>query len=131
MIEVAMVFSSEGGAIWWPTPKGNGGSIPDSRHLWDVIWDNREHLGGVAHTHPWNGEAYPSITDVTTYRAIEAGIGKPLLWPIVTFLEVGYFVHNPLTKEFVRAQTAFEGKAEWDRIIKEMRRLSQEGDQNG
>ena len=93
MIEVAMVFDREGRAIFWPSPKdSSGGSIPDSRTLWDRLWENRHNLGGICHTHPWDGPASPSHTDVTTFAAIEAGLGKRLTWPIVTMTHVGFFV---------------------------------------
>ncbi len=86
VIEVALVFDVEGRVLYWHLPPGrSGGAIPDSRNLWEVLWENRERLGGVAHTHPWYGDTGPSGTDVTTFAAIEAGLGKRLLWPIVTF----------------------------------------------
>jgi hypothetical protein len=67
------------------------GALPDNRGLWDILWDNRAILGGVAHTHPWSGSAGPSSTDVTTFAAVEKGLGMRLVWPVVTFSEVGYF----------------------------------------
>ncbi len=97
MMEVALVFDLNGNTIHWHEPPGrSGGSIPDTRSLWDILWENRERLGGVAHTHPWDGPAYPSHTDLTTFDAIERGLGKHLLWPVVTFTEVLYVVRNPL-----------------------------------
>jgi len=97
MMEVALVFDTNGNTICFHDPKGcTGGSIPDSRDLWEVIWENRERLGGVAHTHPWDGPAFPSHTDVTTFEAIERALGKSLLWPVVTFTDVTCVVRNPL-----------------------------------
>jgi len=91
-METGLVFSSHGSALYWHVPPDrSGGALPDSRDLWEVLWTNREILGGVAHTHPWNGEAHPSQTDVTTFAAVEAGLGERLVWPIVTFSVVGYF----------------------------------------
>lgn len=92
MIEAGLVFDKHGCLIHWHLPEGRtGGSLPDSRTLWDVLWTNRDLLGGVAHTHPWNGSAGPSSTDVTTFAAVEKGLGQRLVWPIVTFTEVGYY----------------------------------------
>jgi len=86
VIEVAVVFDTDGVPIGWHIPpNGSGVYIPDSRSLWDILWDNRERLGGVAHTHPFYGRPGPSETDVTTFSAVERGLGKRLLWPIVTF----------------------------------------------
>jgi hypothetical protein len=65
--------------------------LPDSHELWEILWASREELGGVAHTHPWDGPAGPSHTDVTTFAAVEAGLGKRLIWPIVTFTQVDYY----------------------------------------
>lgn len=90
MIEVALVFDKEGKTICFHDGQ-SAGSIVDSRSLWDILWENRDRLGGVAHTHPWDGEAHYSHTDVTTFRAIDNALGKNLLWPVVTFTEVGYF----------------------------------------
>jgi hypothetical protein len=59
--------------------------------LWELLWEHREQLGGVAHTHPWNGDAWFSQTDVTTFAAIEQGLGKRLIWPVVTFSTAQYF----------------------------------------
>lgn len=100
MLETAFVFDTIGHIIHWHEPLGrSSGHLPDSRELWDVLWKERYRLGGVAHSHPWKGEASPSHTDVTTFKAIELGLGKRLLWPIVTFSEVRYFVINPLNQE--------------------------------
>jgi len=97
MMETALVFDREGKTIYWHEPEGrSSGSLPDSEDLWDFLWNNRDRLGGVAHTHPWNGAAGPSQTDVTTFAAIEKALGRQLLWPVVTFTEVAYVVSNPL-----------------------------------
>ena len=97
MMETALVFDRNGKTICFHEPAGrSSGSIPDTRSLWDIVWENRGNLGGVAHTHPWDGPAHPSMTDVTTFDAIERGLGQHLLWPVVTFTEVAYVVRNPL-----------------------------------
>lgn len=91
-MEAALVFDFHGGVIHWHVPPDrSSAALPDSADLWQVLWDNKEILGGVAHTHPWSGSAGPSQTDVTTFAAVEAGLGDRLVWPIVTFSEVRYF----------------------------------------
>jgi len=91
--EAALVFDKWGVPIFWHTPTDrSGGALPDSRSLWEVLWENRADLGGIAHTHPWNGLSGPSHTDVTTFHAVEMGLGKRLVWPIVTFTHVHYMV---------------------------------------
>jgi len=96
MMENAFVFDDQGRVIWYHTPttapkRGwSGGSIPDTRTLWDILWKHRDIVGGVAHTHPWEGPSGPSQTDVTTFAACESGLGKRLLWPVVTFTHITY-----------------------------------------
>jgi len=95
--EVQLLFDTEGRTLYWHDPsESNGGWIPDSQVLWDKMWEYRHCLGGMAHTHPGWGKARPSMTDVTTYAALELGLGKQLLWPVVTFSDVIYVVRNPL-----------------------------------
>lgn len=92
-METGLVFDRWGRPIFWHLPPDRtGGALPDSRQLWEVLWENRENLGGVAHTHPWDGPPGPSSTDLTTFAAVEAGLGQKLVWPIVTFTAVRYFV---------------------------------------
>ena len=84
--EVALVFDPGGKALYWHDPGGaSAGALPDSRDLWEVLWSQREKLGGVAHTHPGGGIPGPSHTDLTTWAAVEAALGKRLIWPIVTW----------------------------------------------
>lgn len=91
MIETALVFDKLGQTLYWHEPKGrSGGALPDDVTLWDFLWEHRNEIGGVAHTHPWDGDAYPSHTDVTTFAAIEQGLGRKLIWPVVTFTDVAY-----------------------------------------
>jgi hypothetical protein len=92
-MEAALVFDKWGVPIYWHTPPDRTmSSLPDSRGLWEVLWDNRADLGGVAHTHPWSGFSGPSQTDVTTFAAVEAGLGQRLIWPVVTFTHINYLV---------------------------------------
>jgi hypothetical protein len=91
-MEAGLVFDRQGNPIHWHLPPDrSAGMLPDSRQLWEILWENRARLGGVAHTHPWDGPPGPSGTDVTTFAAIEAALGRRLIWPIVTFSAVGYF----------------------------------------
>ncbi len=83
--ESALVFDVAGAPLYWHVPAGrSAAAIPDSRTLWEVLWAARATLGGVAHTHPGKGAAAPSPTDVTTFAACEAALGKRLVWVIVS-----------------------------------------------
>ena len=126
MIEVAMVFDPNGRVLFWHEPPGrSGGSIPDSRSLWEVLWENRDYIAGVAHTHPWKGNPVPSLTDVTTFKAVEAGLGIPLLWPIVTADKVSFFAMNPKTGGPTEwEKDPFEGNPWWEENIEELRHRS-------
>lgn len=92
MLETALVFDVEGCELYWHLPVGRTPAyIPDSKTLWDVLWDNRALVGGVAHTHPWSGSINPSAVDITTFAAVESGLGKRLIWPIISLYKVRYF----------------------------------------
>lgn len=93
MFETALVFDKEGKTLRWHEPNGRAScALPDSRDLWTFMLENRGILGGVAHTHPWEGEAWFSGTDVTTWAALEAGLGIRLVWPVVTLTEMKQYV---------------------------------------
>ena len=73
--------------VFWHSPAGRtGGSLPDSRELWDVLWDLRQNRSevGFAHSHPGTGVPGPSWTDITTFAAIELGLGRRLTWWITS-----------------------------------------------
>lgn len=87
MIEAGAVIDTDGRVVYWHLPPGRtGGSLPDDRTLWEVIWDMHKSgtLGGFAHSHPGSGQPGPSYTDVTTFAAIEQALGKRIDWWITT-----------------------------------------------
>jgi hypothetical protein len=85
MMEAGAVIGSDGEVIFWHSPDGrHGGALPDSRELWDVLWENRASIRGFAHSHPGSGVPGPSYTDVTTFAAVEAALGRRLTWWITS-----------------------------------------------
>jgi len=50
--------------------------IPDSQSLWDFLYENRDRVAGIAHTHPGSGTPSPSWTDLTTFAAVESGLSE-------------------------------------------------------
>jgi len=129
MIELAMVFAKDGSALFWLGPNGcTSGSVPDSHVLWDRIWRNREVIGGVAHTHPGDGPTGASHTDLTTFAAIESGLGKRLIWPIVSSTHVSFFQYWELSKSYVDSKNVdFRDMNHWFEVVKTLRHLSQIG----
>lgn len=84
-IENGVLLGLDGQAIYWHTPSGRSAvHLPDSRDLWDVIWENRDVISGFAHSHPGSGLSLgPSYEDITTFSAIELALGRRLIWPII------------------------------------------------
>lgn len=82
MLETAVVISKEGSPIHWHLPlERSTVYLPDSQDLWSVLWGSRANLEGVAHTHPGGGHyPSPSLEDLTTFVAVEKGLGRPLMW---------------------------------------------------
>ena len=125
MKEVALVFDKDGRAIHW-MDGASGAAIPDSRSLWEVIWENRKIIGGVAHTHPWDGPTGPSGTDLTTFNALERGLNLSLVWPIITMTHEVYFTIDPRDGSAYLEQfpPTFASSLEWRGNIEELRRKS-------
>lgn len=81
----AGVVIARGRPIFWHLPHGRTmGSLPDSRDLWGVLWEHRHELDGFAHSHPGSGFPGPSGTDLSTFLAIEAALGRRLKWWITS-----------------------------------------------
>ena len=85
MMEVGALIAKDGSVIHWHLPPNRTSvALPDSRDLWGVIWENRDRVQGFAHSHPGGGVPGPSHTDITTFAAVEAGLGKRLEWWITS-----------------------------------------------
>ena len=76
--EVACVIGAQGQVLGWF--EGSYGQVPDSQALWLLLWEQRENVVGVAHTHPGRGVPTPSYEDTSTWEAVEAALGHSLLW---------------------------------------------------
>jgi hypothetical protein len=85
VLETGLVVGLDGSAIFWHAPDGRTGvSLPDSRKLWEVIWKYRDITAGFAHSHPGSGTPGPSWEDLTTFAAVELGLGRRLRWWITS-----------------------------------------------
>lgn len=121
--ETAVVFDHDGKPIFWPGKNGaTAGAIPDSRTLWDAIWENKARVAGVAHTHPGSGRPQPSYTDETTFQAIESALGRRLVWPIVTTDHVTFF--RFAEGAYYSGSASFDDPEHWNKTVDELRRLS-------
>lgn len=126
MIEAGVVVDKIGQALFWHLPEGRtAGSLPDSRGLWEVIWDafKADTLLGFAHSHPGSGVPGPSYSDVTTFAAVEAALGKRLDWWIASSDHVVLLRWAGPDKLSYRSTIVTEAPS-W---VAELRRLSQEG----
>jgi hypothetical protein len=84
-MEAGVVLDLAGLPLYWHIPDDRtSGSLPESPELWDIFWTNRTTISGFAHSHPGSGVPGPSYTDVTTFAAIEAGLGRRLDWWIIS-----------------------------------------------
>ncbi len=79
--EVCFVIAR--GAIVWSDVSSSPALLPDSRDRWDAIWAHRETLDEVAHSHPLGPDAF-SPEDETTMDALDAALGRPLRYSVVT-----------------------------------------------
>lgn len=83
--EACVIVDTDGQPIKWHLPSGrNSVYIPDSQSIWEFIWKHRDRVGGIAHTHPGDGMPQPSTEDITTFSAMELGLGKRLTWWIAS-----------------------------------------------
>jgi hypothetical protein len=57
--------------------------IADSRARWEAIWESRERLVELAHSHPVGPLAF-SREDETTMEALESALGRRLVFSVVT-----------------------------------------------
>lgn len=84
-IEAGVLVGIDGTPLFWHLPEGrNVVHLPDSRNLWDVMLENRDKISGFAHSHPGSGWPRPSKEDITTFSAVELGLGRRLFWWIAS-----------------------------------------------
>ncbi len=85
MIEAGVIVIDSKPAFWHLPDGRTISSIPDIMDLWDAFWSLRKEDDlGFAHSHPGYGVPTPSHTDLTTFSAIELGLGRRLKWWITS-----------------------------------------------
>ena len=71
-----------GGAILWSDASDDPSALPDSRERWEAIWQRRDELEEIAHSHP-NGPAAFSSEDESTMSALCSGLGRTVRFSVV------------------------------------------------
>lgn len=122
-IETAAVIGPGDTVIHMHEPPGRSISyLPDSQSLWDVSWENKMSLVGIAHTHPGSGYPGPSRTDLTTFEAMEKGLGRRLKWWILSSTHSILLEWNPVNPGYDVTSFIFPpAEPPW---MLELRRLS-------
>lgn len=81
--EVVFLYSEVADCVLGVGVGSSAVSIEDSRSLWDQIWENRNLLTEICHSHPI-GPSHLSTTDLETAAAVVAALGKPLFFSVVS-----------------------------------------------
>jgi hypothetical protein len=69
-------------AVLWSDVGASAAALPDRRERWDAIWQMREEIEELAHSHPAGPLGF-SHEDETTMEALSAGLGRPLCFSVV------------------------------------------------
>lgn len=82
MREVCILLSADG-AILWADASSSPTQLPDSRSRWEAIWDHRDRLAAIAHSHPVGPSAF-SAEDESTMAALDDALGRHLTYYVVS-----------------------------------------------
>ncbi len=81
MREVCMLIG-RGDAILYADASDSPAALPDSRTRWQAIWDHRDELEAIVHSHPVGPSAF-SAEDRSTMQALDDALGKKLRYCVV------------------------------------------------
>lgn len=80
---------SENEAICYYEPRYSSVYIPDSQEYWDIVWENKDNIAGIAHSHPGNGIPNPSFNlDIKSFSSLDIGFGRKLKYWIISSTDV-------------------------------------------
>jgi hypothetical protein len=79
--EVCLLIG-RGGAVLWADASSSPSALPDSRERWEAIWELREELEEISHSHPVGPLGF-SREDETTMAALTAALGRTLRFSVV------------------------------------------------
>jgi hypothetical protein len=71
-----------GGELLYQDAGTSPAAIPDSRARWEAIWEHRERIEELAHSHPVGPLGF-SAEDESTMEALESALGRRLCFSIV------------------------------------------------
>ena len=71
------------GEVLWADVGSSPTALPDSPARWRAMWDRRDSVVEVAHSHPSGPLAF-SDEDATTMAAVDAALGRWLTWSVVS-----------------------------------------------
>lgn len=80
--EVCMLLGAHD-VVLWADAAGMASALPDSRSRWEAIWQHRDRLLEISHSHPTGG-AFFSAEDETTMAALDDAMGRKLVYSLVT-----------------------------------------------
>lgn len=81
MREVCFLIGG-GDVVLWADASDDPAAMPDTRDRWTAIWERRERLVEIAHSHP-RGPAGFSATDEATMEALTSALGRELRYSVV------------------------------------------------
>lgn len=96
MREVCLLISTDG-AILWSDAGPNAAALPDSRARWEAIWNSRDRLAEIVHSHPLGPRGFSS-EDETTMAALDAALGRRLRFSVLA--PDGLFVRDEAGQTF-------------------------------
>jgi hypothetical protein len=108
-VEVCFLIAVDGRVLW--SDRGSPGALPDSTDRWRAIWRHRDELDVIAHTHPGGLLAF-SEEDRTTMAALDAGLGRPLRYAVVT-------VDAVLYRDLDGSQRVARAEPDWVALLRE------------
>ncbi len=81
MREVCFLIG-KGGAVLYADASNSPAALPDSRDRWEAIWQHRDEIEAIVHSHPVGPSAF-SAEDESTMAAIDSALGKPMRYCVV------------------------------------------------
>ena len=81
MREVCFLIG-RGGAILYADASNSPAALPDSRTRWQAIWEHRDELEDIVHSHPMGPSAF-SAEDESTMEAVDSALGRRMRYTVV------------------------------------------------